>query len=225
MSIVTLKRKARKANTTISGIGHNGFSLNGGHRNQGWVGQDSRGRYLSKTLFKGAEPIGHGGNLGKYEINVIKNDIGFVNDSNIIKSSSINTRNNIKFKKCTENCDNNNNIVKNYPYNEYSNTYNDMSQSTNINKIINNINFKANNNTDTGDYFDGVTIDNNVGTGAGRGGGPGATAKAGYKTNCNNCRTLHKSKSLLWKKIQPLSQNEYIKTYIKPTLNCTLNCD
>ena len=116
MSIVTLKRKSRKANTTISGIGQNGFSLNGGRRNQGWVGQDSRGRYLSRTIFKGSHPIGHGGNLGNYEVNVINNNIGFVNDSNIIKHSSINSRSNIKFKKCTEKCDNN--IVKNYPYNE-----------------------------------------------------------------------------------------------------------
>tara|TARA_B100001769_G_scaffold275223_2_gene276405 strand:- start:3537 stop:4154 length:618 start_codon:yes stop_codon:yes gene_type:complete len=43
MSIVAMKRKSRGANNPISAYG-NGFSLNGGHRNKGWVGQSSLGR-------------------------------------------------------------------------------------------------------------------------------------------------------------------------------------
>lgn len=43
MSIVAMKRKSRGMNHPVSGYGH-GFSLNGGHRNQGWVGQSSLGR-------------------------------------------------------------------------------------------------------------------------------------------------------------------------------------
>jgi hypothetical protein len=43
MSIVAMKRKSRGMNQPVSGYGK-GFSLNGGHRSQGWVGQSSLGR-------------------------------------------------------------------------------------------------------------------------------------------------------------------------------------
>tara|TARA_R110001592_G_scaffold185465_5_gene429506 strand:- start:4911 stop:5531 length:621 start_codon:yes stop_codon:yes gene_type:complete len=43
MSIVAMKRKSRGMNQSVSSYGK-GFSLNGGHRNQGWVGQSSLGR-------------------------------------------------------------------------------------------------------------------------------------------------------------------------------------
>ena len=71
MSIVILKRKSErfKLGEGISGKGKKGFSLNGGHRNQGWVGQDLRGRHLSRTLYRGLAPIGHGGCCGTYTKN------------------------------------------------------------------------------------------------------------------------------------------------------------
>lgn len=53
MSIAALKRKSRRFQARISGQGNNGFSLQGGHRNQGWVGQGSRGRSLTGTPFRG----------------------------------------------------------------------------------------------------------------------------------------------------------------------------
>ena len=41
MSEATLKRKSQRVKNTISGKDKNGFSLNGGYRNKGWVGQEN----------------------------------------------------------------------------------------------------------------------------------------------------------------------------------------
>ena len=43
MSLQVLKRKSRRFENRISGKDNNGFSLNGGYRNQGWVGQQLSG--------------------------------------------------------------------------------------------------------------------------------------------------------------------------------------
>ena len=64
MSIVALKRKSMRFKKHISGKNSNGFSLQGTHRNQGWVGQDSRSRSLTGNSFRGLTARGHGGKYG-----------------------------------------------------------------------------------------------------------------------------------------------------------------
>ena len=90
MSIVAMKRKARRYKAVISGRGKDGFSLNGGYRNQGWVGQGVRGRSLGGTRFRGAEPVGSGGVNGKYKRSVVNSGRPCTNDPSIIKRSSSN---------------------------------------------------------------------------------------------------------------------------------------
>ena len=92
MSIVALKRKSRHYKARISGQGTDGFSLNGGHRNQGWVGQGVRGRSLTGTPYRGVAPMGNGGHLGRY-VKKISNRSGSqccTNDPSIIKRSTMN---------------------------------------------------------------------------------------------------------------------------------------
>ena len=112
MSIVTLTKKT-KAKTNISGRGpkqnwivqgpfgsttapavvsSTGFSLNGGHRNQGWVGQTSLARSVTRTPFRGAAPMGHG-NIppGRYDANVLNSGSCCKSSSNYIKTSSLTT--------------------------------------------------------------------------------------------------------------------------------------
>jgi hypothetical protein len=88
MSIVAMKRKSRLSNVPVS---RNGFSLNGGHRNQGWVGQTSLGRANAKTPFKGAFPTGNGGCCGQYKEIVVSSGNCCTNDPSIIKRSTKNT--------------------------------------------------------------------------------------------------------------------------------------
>ena len=65
MSIATLKKKTiYKYNN--SSVGHTQFSLNGGYRNQGFVGQTSLSRSLIKTPMKGNIIRGHGGIVLSY---------------------------------------------------------------------------------------------------------------------------------------------------------------
>ena len=92
MSIVVLKRKSRGYNAPISGQGTQGFSLNGGYRNQGWVGQTSISRPVNRTLFKGALPIGQGGQLGEYNVSVLSGGMCSANDNSIIKRSTLTTK-------------------------------------------------------------------------------------------------------------------------------------
>ena len=91
MSLVTLKRKSRRYKAPISGRGHNGFSLNGGYRNQGWVGQGSLGRNVSHTPYRGVAPMGNGGTGGRYPRNIIKGGPCPTNDPDYIKRSNMNT--------------------------------------------------------------------------------------------------------------------------------------
>lgn len=101
MSLTTLKKKSYRylnkisENSSISDDfldeEHLGFSINGGMRNQGWIGHDSRGRYLSRTVFKGNQPVGHGGKYGLYNNKILSNKISNFNNSSIIKRSTMNT--------------------------------------------------------------------------------------------------------------------------------------
>ena len=86
MSEATLKRKtAAKYNNNSVGTG---FYLNGGHRSQGWIGQDTLGRSLPKTPMKGNVVKGHGGCCGTYQQKEIVNSaVNSLNNPNIMKRS------------------------------------------------------------------------------------------------------------------------------------------
>ena len=95
MSIATLKRKTIKGGNPrldpVSGIGAKGFSLNGGYRNIGSVGQFRMVSNVTRTPFRGTQPMGHGGFAGEY-YNVPSNSGSCcTNDDAIIKHSSLNT--------------------------------------------------------------------------------------------------------------------------------------
>ena len=91
MSIVALKNKTAARYNNMS-VGATQFSLNGGHRSQGWVGQTMLSRSLPRTPMKGNVPKGHGGCCGKYDDkHIIQSAVTSLNDSNVIKSSSLNT--------------------------------------------------------------------------------------------------------------------------------------
>ena len=90
MSIATLKRKsaAKYNNSSVNSI--NGFSLNGGHRSQGYVGQTSLSRSLPRTLMKGNVAKGHGGCWGAYPNGpIISSAVTSVEDPTVIKKSSL----------------------------------------------------------------------------------------------------------------------------------------
>ena len=88
MSIVTLKRASKRFQYKITR--NSTFSLNGGHRNQGWVGQTSLSRHNIRTPHRGTHPIGHGGCCGKYNVSVLKGSC-CANDASIVKLSTKNT--------------------------------------------------------------------------------------------------------------------------------------
>lgn len=91
MSIATLKRKTNVQYNNMSVNSPQGFSLNGTHRSQGYVGQDTRGRFLSRTLMKGNVIRGHGGCCGKYPVyNIVKSSFITTEDPTVVKPSVIN---------------------------------------------------------------------------------------------------------------------------------------
>jgi len=92
MSIVVLKRKTQAKYNNLS-VGRPQFSLNGGHRSQGYVGQDNLGRYLSRTIYGGNVPKGNGGCCGTYTQSITAN-AGMITteNPNIIKPSVKSTR-------------------------------------------------------------------------------------------------------------------------------------
>ena len=93
MSLAILKKKSKryKLGCGVYGHGHNGFSLNGGHRNQGWVGQGVRGRHRSRTPYRGLTPVGNGGCCGTYPQHILSQPNCCTNDPGIIKRSTMNT--------------------------------------------------------------------------------------------------------------------------------------
>jgi hypothetical protein len=91
MSIATLKRKSHTQYHNLS-VGQKGFSLNGGYRNQGYVGQENRSRFLSRTLMKGNVIKGHGGCCGKYPVgHVVQTSVSTTEQHNVIKPSVVGT--------------------------------------------------------------------------------------------------------------------------------------
>jgi len=92
MSIVTLKRKTDTKYNNMSVGSKTGFSLNGTHRSQGYVGQTMLSRSLPRTLMKGNVAKGHGGCCGKYPQNgIIQSAVTSLNDPTVVKSSVVNT--------------------------------------------------------------------------------------------------------------------------------------
>jgi hypothetical protein len=91
MSIVTLKRKTAAAYNSQS-VGVPQFSINGTRRSQGYIGQTMLSRSLPRTPMKGNVPKGHGGCCGQFPIHtIIQSGVTSVNDSTVVKLSSINT--------------------------------------------------------------------------------------------------------------------------------------
>jgi len=93
MSIATLKRKTlAKYNNSSVNTGE-GFSLNGTHRNQGYVGQTSLSRSLPRTPMKGNVLRGHGGCCGTYNIRqIVQSGVTSTEDNRIIKSSVLSNK-------------------------------------------------------------------------------------------------------------------------------------
>ena len=90
MSLAVLKRKTL-AKYNNSSVGESQFSLNGTRRSQGYVGQDSRGRHLSRTIMKNNVPKGTGGCCGEYySKGVSTGGMCVLNDSTVVKKSSLN---------------------------------------------------------------------------------------------------------------------------------------
>ena len=91
MSINVLKRKSKRYLDPISGQGKNGFSLVGGHRNIGVVGPTNLGKSVTRTPFRGPNPMGHGTKNGKYPIVIQNSGSCCTNDPDIIKTTVKNT--------------------------------------------------------------------------------------------------------------------------------------
>lgn len=91
MSLATLKKKtASKYKNNSANLAQ--FSINGVHRNQGYVGQLSFGRTVLRTPAKGTESQGHGGCCGDYKKNDVQtSSINSTEDSSSIKPSVLST--------------------------------------------------------------------------------------------------------------------------------------
>lgn len=96
MSIATLKRKTLAQNYHITNPrfrSPDGFSLNGTHRSQGYIGQTSLSRSLPRTPMKGNTAKGHGGCCGKYlQGNIVQSAVSSLEDTSVVKKSSLSTR-------------------------------------------------------------------------------------------------------------------------------------
>jgi len=93
MSIATLKKKTKTLYNNMSVGSNHGFSLNGTHRNQGYVGQTSLSRSLPRTLMKGNVIKGHGGCSGKYPVKpIVSSAVTSLNNPNVVKSTALNTK-------------------------------------------------------------------------------------------------------------------------------------
>jgi hypothetical protein len=91
MSISTLSKKTKTLYHSMS-VSSPQFSLNGGHRNQGFIGQTSLSRSFPRTLMKNDVVRGYGTCCGAYNISsIIQSSLTYQNDSNVIKKSSMNT--------------------------------------------------------------------------------------------------------------------------------------
>jgi len=72
-----------------------GFSLNGTHRSQGYIGQSMQQRHFANTPMRGNVARGHGGNFGQYPTNnghIIQSGVVSQNNPQVVKSSVMNTQ-------------------------------------------------------------------------------------------------------------------------------------
>ena len=93
MSIVTLKRKTQVQYNNMSVGSKTGFSLNGTHRSQGYVGQTMLSRSFPRTPMKGNVAKGHGGCCGKYpQHGIIQSAVTSLNDPTVVKQSVLDTK-------------------------------------------------------------------------------------------------------------------------------------
>jgi hypothetical protein len=91
MSIATLKRKSLTQYNNMS-VGQSGFSLNGTHRNQGYIGQTSLSRSLPKTPMKDGAAKGHGGCCGTYPVTpIVQSALKSTEDDTVVKKTVMNT--------------------------------------------------------------------------------------------------------------------------------------
>jgi hypothetical protein len=118
MSLATLKKKTGSLYNNQS-VGYKQFSLNGGYRSQGWVGQTMLSRSLPRTLARGNAIRGHGGSNGFYnKMNGYTITSGLVdfNNNKVIKPSVGNPFELFEIRnKCLKKCNMNSkrfNIVK-----------------------------------------------------------------------------------------------------------------
>jgi hypothetical protein len=91
MSIATLKKKTQTQYHNMSVNSKNGFSLNGTHRSQGYVGQTMLSRSLPKTMMRGNTIRGYGGCCGEYKVcPIVQSAVLSLNDTNVVKASVVN---------------------------------------------------------------------------------------------------------------------------------------
>lgn len=89
MSIVTLKKKTAVKYNNMS-VSQPVFSLNGTRRSQGFVGQTSLSRSVSRTLVKNGGYKNYGGCCGTFKIGELA-AIKCTEDNTVVKGSTINT--------------------------------------------------------------------------------------------------------------------------------------
>jgi hypothetical protein len=92
MSIATLKRKTLTQYHNMSaGSKNGGFSLNGTHRSQGYIGQSmlSRAKSLPVTNYKNGVPKGHGGCCGKFPRKLIMQNSTFTTENPAVVKPSV----------------------------------------------------------------------------------------------------------------------------------------
>ena len=92
MSINVLKRKSRRFQAPISGQKDGGFALNGTRRNIGGILKTTNlGKSVTRTPFRGVEPMGNGGCCGTYKRVINNSGSCCTNDPTIVKLSTKNT--------------------------------------------------------------------------------------------------------------------------------------
>ena len=88
MSDATLKRKTL-AKYNNSSVGQAQFSLNGGYRNQGWVGQTNLSRSFPRTLMRDGVARGYGGKGTNtfFQAPIVSSGLTYQENPNVIKAS------------------------------------------------------------------------------------------------------------------------------------------
>lgn len=92
MSLATLKKKTQHKYKNNTGK-QSQFSINGGYRNQGYVGQTSLSRHIIHTPHYGPDPQGHGTCCGSYNVNIVApSSACSTEDNETVKSSVLGTK-------------------------------------------------------------------------------------------------------------------------------------